>query len=139
MIQFLKVIPIFLIGFNFYAQNKSTTTKCKDKTIERVRKHCVCDDIQRYVKENYNILSVSSYAQSGLNRIYIRFNITNEGQISNIQVKGFSPELEKEAFRTLMSFPDIIPATSASEIDMDPEDFYNILIQFEIKNTITNL
>ncbi|AXT52410.1 hypothetical protein D1818_16765 [Aquimarina sp. BL5] len=139
MKQFLKVIPILLIGFNSYAQNKPTTTRCKDKTIERVRKHCVCNDIETYVKENYNILSVSSYAQSGLNRIYVRFNIINEGKISNIQVKGSSPELEKEAFRTLQSFPDIIPATSVSEINIDPQDFYNILIQFEIKNTITNL
>ncbi|WP_298545495.1 hypothetical protein [uncultured Aquimarina sp.] len=139
MKHFLKVIPILLIGFNFYAQNKPTTTKCKDKIIERVRKHCVCNDIEQYVKKNYNILSVSSYAKSGLNRIYMRFNISNEGQINDIQVKGFSPELEKEAFRTLMSFPDIIAATSTSEKDIDPEDFYNILIQFEIKNTITNL
>ncbi|WP_299260535.1 hypothetical protein [uncultured Aquimarina sp.] len=139
MKQFLRVIPILLIGFNFYAQNKPTTTNCKDKTIERVRKHCVCNDIERYVKENYNVLSISSYAQSGLNRIYMRFNITNEGQISNIQTKGFSPELEKEAFRTLMSFTDILPTTSPPETNIDSEEFYNILIQFEIKNTITNL
>jgi len=139
MKQFLSLILFLFIGFNLYAQNKPTTVKCKDKTIERVRKHCVCKDIEQFVKENYNVLSVSSYGQSGLNRIYTRFNISNKGQIENIQVKGFSPELEKEAIRTLMSFPDIIPATDTSEVITNSEDFYTILIQFEIKNTITNL
>lgn len=139
MKHFLKVIPFLLISLNFYAQNKPTTLKCKSKTIERVRKYCVCKDIEQYAKENYNVLSISSYAQSGFNRIYTRFNISNKGQIENIQVKGFSPELEKEAIRTLMSFPDIIPAVSTSEIAINSEDFYTILIQFQVKNIITNL
>ncbi|MHA7058799.1 hypothetical protein ACWGOQ_0016360 [Aquimarina sp. M1] len=136
MRPFLIVLPFLFFGSNFYAQYQPTTLKCKNKAIERVRKHCVCKDIEQFAKENYNIVSVSSYAQSGLNRIYTRFNISKEGRIENLQVKGFSPELEKEAIRTLMSFPNIIPATNRS---VPTKDFYNVLIQFEVKNTITNL
>ncbi len=139
MRHLLVIASVLFIGFFSYSQNKPTTTKCKNKTIERIRKHCVCRDIEQYTKKNYDVLSVSSYAQSGSNRIYLKFNISTDGKIENIQVKGFSPELEKEAVRTLMSFPDIIPTTNISENTSHPEDFYNILIQFEIKNTITNL
>jgi len=136
----LTLVVIF-IGFISYSQNNPSTVNCKDKTIERVRKHCVCKDIEQYVKDNYNVLSVSSYAQTGLNRIYTRFNISKQGQINNIEVKGFSPELEKEAIRTLMSFPDIIPAKNISEngLATKTKDAYTIMIQFEVKNTITNL
>ncbi|WP_027393003.1 hypothetical protein [Aquimarina latercula] len=128
-----------LMGFFAYSQNNPTTIKCKNKIIERVRKHCVCKDIEQYAKNNYDVIAVSSYAQPGLNRIYTRFNISNDGQMNNIQVKGFSPELEKEAIRTLMSFPDIIPASDLSTSVVDSKAFYTILIQFEVKNTITNL
>ncbi|WP_108804959.1 hypothetical protein [Aquimarina sp. Aq107] len=134
----ITTIMIFT-GFFVCSQNNPTTVNCKNKTIERVRKHCVCKDIEQYAKNNYDVISVSSYAQSGLNRIYTRFNISNDGQINNIQVKGFSPELEKEAIRTLMSFPDIIPASDLSTSVADSKEFYTILIQFEVKNTITNL
>ncbi|AXT57951.1 TonB protein C-terminal [Aquimarina amphilecti] len=135
----LTTIMIIFIGFFAYSQKKPTTVKCKNKNIERVRKHCVCKDIEQYAKNNYNVRSVSSYAQSGFNRIYTRFNISNDGQIKNIQVKGGSPELEKEAIRTLMSFPDIIPANPQSKTILNSQEFYTILIQFEVKNTITNL
>lgn len=136
----LTLVVIF-IGSISYSQNNPSTVNCKDKTIERVRKHCVCKDIEQYVKDNYNVLSISPYAQTGLNRIYARFNISNQGQINNIQVKGFSPELEKEAIRSLMSFPDIIPAKNISEnvLADETKDAYTIMIQFEVKNTITNL
>ncbi|GAA0711879.1 hypothetical protein GCM10009430_01780 [Aquimarina litoralis] len=131
---------VILSGFYSYSQNKPTTLKCKSKTIERVRKHCVCKDIEQYVKKNYDILSVSSFAKSGINRIYTRFNISSNGKIENIEVKGFSPEMEKEAIKTLLSFPDIIPANTISEASStNVNDFYTIMIQFEIKNTITNL
>lgn len=130
---------VILSGFYSYSQNKPTTLKCKSKTIERVRKHCICKDIEQYVKNNYDILAVSSYAKSGINRIYTRFNISNKGKIENIEVKGFSPEIEKEAIKTLLSFPDIIPANTISQANTNVNDFYTIMIQFEIKNTITNL
>jgi len=142
MKNYIKLtLAVIFIGFASYSQNNPSTVNCKDKTIERVRKHCVCKDIEQYVKDNYNVLSVSSYAQTGLNRIYTRFNISKQGQINNIEVKGFSPELEKEAIRTLMSFPDIIPAKNISENGLvtETKDAYTIMIQFEVKNTITNL
>ncbi|MBW1297471.1 hypothetical protein [Aquimarina litoralis] len=132
---YITIMVIFSVFYS-YSQNKPTTLKCKNKTIERVRKHCVCKDIEQYVKNNYDILSISSYAESGLNRIYTRFKISNKGSIEDIQVKGFSPEIEKEAIRTLLSFPDLIPAKNITQSN---NDFYTIMIQFEIKNTITNL
>lgn len=130
---------VILSSFYSYSQNKPTTLKCKSKTIERVRKHCVCKDIEQYVKDNYDVLAVSSYAKPGINRIYTKFNISNKGKIENFEVKGFSPEIEKEAIKTLLSFPDIIPANTISEANTNANDFYTIMFQFKIKNTITNL
>ncbi len=132
------VIFITLISLSGYSQNY-TTRNCKDKTIERVRKHCVCKDIEKYVNSKFNVSSVFTSAKPGVNRIYSRFKINSEGQITNIQVKGFSTELEKETIRALKSFPDIIPASLVSDTMPISEDFYNILVKFEIRNTVTNL
>ncbi|MDY8134809.1 hypothetical protein [Aquimarina sp. 2201CG5-10] len=133
------IILIIFLAFNSYSQSNATTVKCKSKTIERVRKYCVCKDIEQYANSKYNIYAISSFAKQGENRIYTRFKITSEGKMVDIQIKGSSPELEKEALRTLESFPDIIPGSIALENNGKTEDTYNVLIKFVVKNQVTNL
>jgi len=117
-----------------YSQVSFTTNKCKNATNERVKKACIIKEIQNYVEANFDIAAVSSFAQSGTNRIYTRFTIGSDGKISDIQSKASALELELEAHKVLKSFDGLIVdyrATSANTID----NTFTLPIVFNVEKT----
>ncbi len=124
-----------ILGMHVYSQQIPTTNDCKDKKIERLRKQCICKDIEKYANTHYDVQRVAMFGKQGVNKIYTRFRITN-GQISDIQVKGSSYTLEQEAIRTLQSFTGI--TTIPGQIS-EADNTYTVLIKFEIQKELTDL
>ncbi len=120
-----------------FSQTSFTTPNCKDATNDRSRKSCIINEIKKFVNTNYNTIGVKSFAKSGTNRIYARFKINQIGQIVDIQVKASALELEKEAVRTLRSFPKLIPIKRKKDQEStNPnENIYTLPITFEMKTT----
>ncbi|MBW2962251.1 M56 family metallopeptidase [Mesonia aestuariivivens] len=72
-------------------------------------KACMSEKIQNFVAENFNTTTVKPYAKKGNNRVYVRFAITKEGTIDNIQARASSPELAEEGKRVVAMLPKMKP------------------------------
>lgn len=131
--RYFLVLFGLMICFVSYSQGTSTTLKCNKETNERIRKNCITTVIQEFVDANYNVEAIAIYAKPGTNRIYTRFNVNEAGNITDIQAKASSLELELEAIRVLQSFPYTIPTMNISGNENEIfEDTYTLPITFQV-------
>ncbi len=72
-------------------------------------KKCMSEQITNFVNENFDTNAVKPYAKKGTNRIYVRFAITKDGTIENIQARASSPELVEEGKRVVAMLPKMKP------------------------------
>ncbi|WP_304156651.1 energy transducer TonB, partial [Mesonia mobilis] len=92
-------------------------------------KKCMSEQITNFVNENFDTNAVKPYAEKGTNRIYVRFAITKEGTIDNIQARASSPELVEEGKRVVALLPKMKPG----ENDGKPVDvLYSLPIIFQV-------
>ena len=70
---------------------------------------CTTKSIMGYVTENFDVKSVSEFAEVGENKIYVRFIIDNTGNIKDVVARAPSKELQQEAVRVIQSIPAMIP------------------------------
>ncbi|MEO2059572.1 MAG: M56 family metallopeptidase [Mesonia sp.] len=92
-------------------------------------KKCMSEQITNFVNENFDTNAVKPYARKGTNRIYVRFAITKEGTIDNIQARASSPELVEEGKRVVALLPKMKPG----ENDGKPVDvLYSLPIIFQV-------
>ncbi|WP_304038860.1 M56 family metallopeptidase [Mesonia mobilis] len=75
-------------------------------------KKCMSEQIKNFINQNFDTNAVKPYAEKGTNRIYVRFAITKEGTIDNIQARASSPELEAEGKRVVALLPKMKPGES---------------------------
>ena len=100
-----------------------------NETTNEVAKECLKDKITQFVNTNFDTNAVKPFAEKGTNRIYVRFAITKEGNIDNIQARASSPELVKEAKRVVAMLPRMKPG----EKDGEPVNvFYTLPILFQV-------
>ena len=100
-----------------------------NETTNEVAKECLKDKITQFVNTNFDTNAVKPFAEKGTNRIYVRFAITKEGNINNIQARASSPELVKEAKRVVAMLPRMKPG----EKDGEPVNvFYTLPILFQV-------
>ncbi|GGZ63284.1 M56 family metallopeptidase [Mesonia mobilis] len=72
-------------------------------------KKCMSEQITNFVNKNFDTNAVKPYAEKGTNRIYVRFVITKDGNIDNIQARASSPELVEEGKRVVALLPKMKP------------------------------
>ena len=70
---------------------------------------CTTKSIMTYVSKNFNVKSVSDFAEKGENKIVVRFIIDNTGNIKDVVARAPSKELQQEAVRVIQSIPTMIP------------------------------
>ena len=91
-------------------------------------KKCMSEQIKNFINKNFDTNAVKPYAEKGTNRIYVRFVITKEGTIDNIQARASSPELVEEGKRVVALLPKMKPG----ENDGKPVDvLYSLPIIFQ--------
>ena len=92
-------------------------------------KKCMSEQITNFINQNFDTNAVKPYAEKGTNRIYVRFAITKDGTIENIQARASSPELVEEGKRVVALLPKMKPG----ENDGKPVDvLYSLPIIFQV-------
>ena len=92
-------------------------------------KKCMSEQIKNFINQNFDTNAVKPYAEKGTNRIYVRFAITKEGTVENIQARASSPELVEEGKRVVALLPKMKPG----ENDGKPVDvLYSLPIIFQV-------
>ena len=92
-------------------------------------KKCMSEQITNFINQNFDTNAVKPYAEKGTNRIYVRFAITKDGNIENIQARASSPELVEEGKRVVALLPKMKPG----ENDGKPVDvLYSLPIIFQV-------
>lgn len=130
-----KLILIgFLLVTSFgFSQQYITTNHCKDSTNERIRRHCINKEIEEYANKFYDIKKITQYANPGINRIYTRFSIDEQGRIESIQVKGTAHELEQEAIKVLEQFDQLIVQNPPdNDVSETQNNNFTLLISFNL-------
>ena len=92
-------------------------------------KKCMSEQITNFINQNFDTNAVKPYAEKGTNRIYVRFAITKDGNIENIQARASSPELVEEGKRVVALLPKMKPG----ENDGKPVNvLYSLPIIFQV-------
>ncbi|WP_299894696.1 energy transducer TonB [uncultured Aquimarina sp.] len=65
--------------------------------------------IKDHIQEEFNTRISKELFLTGIQRIYVLFEISKQGVIENIKIRAPHPKLEKEAFRVIQTIPKLIP------------------------------
>ncbi len=82
---------------------------CESLQTNEERKKCMSEQISQFVNENFNTNLGKELQLKGVQRIYTRFRINENGNIVDIESRANAPELIEEAERVVSLLPQIIP------------------------------
>lgn len=72
-------------------------------------KQCTSERINSYANSNFDTKGVEEFAQDGVNRVYVRFTISKEGMVKDIDARASHLKLAEEAKRVVSSLPKMQP------------------------------
>ncbi len=84
------------------------------KDNEDLRK-CMSDKINKLVRKKFNGGIASEYGLSGVQRIYVEFQVDKQGEVKDIQTRAPHPKLEEEAKRVVDKIPSMEPGKQRNE------------------------
>ena len=82
---------------------------CEKKQNNDERKKCMSERVQKFVMKKFNTGLPEYLGLDGLQKISVKFNINQEGNIVDIEAIASHPKLEKEAIRVIKKLPKIKP------------------------------
>ena len=72
-------------------------------------KECMNSKVTVQVNKEFNTSLASELGLTGINRIFVKFKISKEGNIVDIMARAPHPALEKEAIRVIQTLPQLQP------------------------------
>lgn len=98
------------VGVSFSSiETVPTYPGCDEESNNTIRKQCFSDKIRNFVNNNFDVGLGKKLGLTGENRVYVRFVITDDGSIEDVQARAPHPELQKEAERVVNSLPKMQP------------------------------
>ncbi|WP_459211342.1 energy transducer TonB [Aquimarina rhabdastrellae] len=82
---------------------------CEGLASNKERATCFSDKIKRMVSKKFNGDLGADLGLSGLQRIYVQFDVESDGTIQNVKARGPHKALEKEAIRVVKMLPTMTP------------------------------
>ena len=82
---------------------------CESLQTNEERKKCMSEQVSQLINANFNTKIGEELQLKGVQRIYTRFRINENGDIVDIESRANAPELEKEAERVISLLPKITP------------------------------
>ena len=82
---------------------------CESLQTNEERKKCMSEQVSQLINANFNTKIGEELQLKGVQRIYTRFRINENGDIVDIESRASAPELEKEAERVISLLPKITP------------------------------
>lgn len=65
--------------------------------------------VNQFVSKNFNTALGKELGLKGINRVYVRFKIDDQGNVVNVESRGPHPKLEEEAVRVVSKLPKMQP------------------------------
>lgn len=113
----IEDVPIFP-GYERYSNNEK-------------RKTCMSEKISDYVNANFNRDIGNNLGLSGINKVYVMFNIDKNGNVVDIQSRAQHPKLQAEAIRVIRSLPHFEPGKQRGK---PVSVSYSLPIVFQVKD-----
>lgn len=88
---------------------------CEDLATNKEQKECMSRKITEFVSVNFNTGLGKELGLTGINRIYVQFKVSKDGEVSSIKSRAPHPDLGAEAERVVNSIPDMEPAVHNGE------------------------
>ncbi|RXG14069.1 TonB-like protein [Leeuwenhoekiella aestuarii] len=82
---------------------------CESLNTNEERKKCMSEHVSQYVNRNFNTKLGKELGLKGIQRIYTRFRINENGKIVDIESRAKAPELAREAERVISQLPQLSP------------------------------
>lgn len=79
------------------------------------QKKCISTRISDFVNRNFNTSLGKELGLTGVNRIYVKFKISEAGEVVEVESRAPHPALGKEAERVVGSLPKMEPAIHRGE------------------------
>ncbi|WP_430410172.1 M56 family metallopeptidase [Kordia sp.] len=82
---------------------------CENSGTFEDSKNCFNLNVQKHVNKNFNTKLAVDLKLTGVNKIYAKFIIDQNGNVSEVLVRAPHPDLEKETTRVLRLLPQVTP------------------------------
>ncbi|WP_290567971.1 energy transducer TonB [Leeuwenhoekiella sp. UBA6783] len=103
---------------------------CESLSGYEEKKMCMSQQVSQFVNRNFNTDLGKELGLKGVNRIYVRFKIDEQGKVTDIGVRGPHPKLEEEAIRVVSQLPDMTPGKQGGEA---VNVLYSLPIVFQVQ------
>lgn len=102
---------------------------CESAKNNSERRACLNSKVSNFVKGEFNTEKGQNSGLKGLQKIYVHFKITKQGDIEILQTKAPNLKLEKETQRVINKLPKMMPAQHGNKkVDV----LYTLPIAFQI-------
>ncbi|MGC6432457.1 MAG: energy transducer TonB [Jejuia sp.] len=88
---------------------------CEDEKGNEAKRKCMSDKINKLVRKKFNGDIATEYGLSGVQRIYVEFQVDKQGAIKEIKTRAPHPKLEQEAERVVNKIPTMEPGKQRDE------------------------
>ena len=102
---------------------------CEGLETMEEQKECMTRNINMHVNKNFNIGLGKELGLTGVNRIYVQFKVSKEGEVTGVRSRAPHPDLGAEAERVVNELPDMEPALHGGK---EVAVLYSLPITFQI-------
>ncbi len=88
---------------------------CEDLATNKEQKECMSKKITEFININFNTGLGKELGITGLNRIYVMFKVSKDGEVTSVKSRAPHPDLGAEAERVVNFLPDMAPAVHDGE------------------------
>ena len=103
---------------------------CESLSSNEERRECMSEKISQFVGKNFNMKVAKENGLKGVNRVYVQFKIDKNGEITDLNARAATPELEAEGKRAVKNLPKMKPGQQKGK---DVGVLYSLPIKFEIE------
>ncbi len=108
---------------------------CESLSTDEERRSCTTNAINRHVNKSFNTDLGNALGLDGINKVFVSFHITKEGDVGSIKARSSHPKLEEEAKRVIKLLPKFIPGShDGKSVDVP----YSLPIVFKVVGTKKN-
>ena len=113
-------------------ENVAVFPGCENEKGNAAKKECMNDKVNKFIQRKFNTdLAQDLGLSPGKKRIFCRFKVDKNGNITAIQTRGPHPSLEKEAQKVLSQLPKMKPGKQRGKAVVMP---FSIPIVFQVND-----
>ncbi|MCT4629005.1 energy transducer TonB [Winogradskyella sp.] len=113
-------------------ENVAVFPGCEKKKGNQAKKDCMNEKVNKFIQRKFNTELANDLGLApGKKRIFCRFKVDKNGNITSIQTRGPHPALEKEAQKVLAKLPKMQPGKQRGKAVVMP---FSIPIVFQVQD-----